>query len=385
MKARAKAVLELFKETFMEWSEDKAPRLAAALAYYALFSLAPLLIIVIAIAGVLFGEQAVSGQIFAQIQGIVGPEAARAIQDMVANADQPATGLVAGVVGLATILLGASGLFGQLQDALNTIWEVAPKPGRGIMATVRERFISFTMVLGVGFLLLISGVLSAAVTAVGPSLGNVVGGSSIPLRVLDVLISFVVITVLFAMIYRILPDVDIAWGDVWIGAAMTSLLFALGKYAISFYLAHSSTASSYGAAGSLVVMLVWIYYSAQILLLGAEFTQVYAHRYGKEIRPADNAVALTEEARAEQGMARPETVARQPGGGEAQEAVATEAQAAFARRANGATGDTSPLRRVARVVMAVGAAVVGVAAVGRSLRDAHAGGRRDGRKMSESG
>jgi membrane protein len=306
MRNRLKAVFNVLKDTFMEWNADKAPRLAAALAYYALFALAPLLIIVIAIAGLWFGQDAESGQIFNQIQGVVGPDAAKAIQDMVANANRPAAGVIATIIGIVTTLLGASGLFGQLQDALNTIWEVAPKPGLGIAETIKARFISFTMVLGIGFLLLISGVLSAALTAAEASAASVLGVPQVLLSVSDMALSFLVITLLFAMIFRILPDVQISWGDVWVGAIFTSLLFVLGKFLIGLYLAHGSTSSAFGAAGSLVVLLIWIYYSAQILLLGAEFTQVYARRYGKEIKPARNAIALTAAARAQQGMSQPE-------------------------------------------------------------------------------
>ena len=276
----AKTIWLLLKETFSEWSEDKASRLAAALAYYTIFSIAPLLIIAIAVAGLAFGQEAARGQLDRQIQGLVGQQSAELIQTMVESASKPTSGIIATVIAIATILFGASGLFGQLQDALNTIWEVEPKPGRGILGIIKDRFLSFTMVLGIGFLLLVSLVLSALLSALDPYLTDLLPGSIYLLQILNFVISFGVITLLFAMIYKILPDVKIAWSDVWIGAAVTSLLFALGKFLIGLYLGNSSAGSAYGAAGSLVILLLWIYYSAQILLFGAEFTQVYAKKYG---------------------------------------------------------------------------------------------------------
>ncbi|HJQ83928.1 MAG TPA: YihY/virulence factor BrkB family protein [Candidatus Binatia bacterium] len=294
----------LVREAFGDWSEDKAPRLGAALAYYTVFSIAPLLLIVIAIAGMVFGPEAARGQIVAQLETLIGPDAARAVQEMLANAQRPSAGIVATVVGVVTLLLGASGVFGQLQDALNTVWEVEPKPGRGIMGIVRDRFLSLTMVLGTGFLLLVSLVLSAVVASAGEVLRGLGPGLEAVGHVVELVISFGVVTLLFAGIFKYLPDVQIAWRDVWIGAVVTAFLFVVGKVAIGLYLGHASIASAYGAAGSLVVLLVWVYYSAQILLFGAELTQVYANRSGKRVRPAENAVRITEKDRAEQGIPR---------------------------------------------------------------------------------
>jgi membrane protein len=209
---------------------------------------------------------------------------------------------------LVTLLLGAAGLFGQLQDALNTIWEVAPKPGGGILAILRQRFISFTMVLGIGFMLLVSLVLSAAITLLGNFIFRFIPEQEFLLQLINFVLSFGIITVLFALIYKILPDAKIAWRDVWLGAAVTSLLFAIGKLLIGLYLGNSTIGSAYGAAGSFVVLLVWIYYSAQILLFGAEFTQVYARTYGSKIEPSANAVKLTEGERIKQGMPRKDRV-----------------------------------------------------------------------------
>jgi membrane protein len=300
------AVWDLLKEIFSEWSEDKAARLAAALAYYITFSLAPLLLIVIAIVGLLFGQEAVQGRVVEQIQGLVGPDGAQLVQTMLQSTRQSGSNIVATLIGIVTLLLGATGVFVQLQDALNTIWEVAPKPGRGVLGMVKDRLLSFTMLLGIGFLLLVSLAVSAGLAALSSFLGDLLPGLFEVAKVLDFVISLGVITLLFAMIYKFLPDVKIRWGDVWVGAAVTSLLFTVGKFLIGLYLGYSSAASVYGAAGSLAVLLIWIYYTAQIVLLGAEFTQVYAKRYGSRIVPGADAVFTSDEMRAQQGMPRAE-------------------------------------------------------------------------------
>jgi membrane protein len=270
---------ELVKETYSDWSEDKASRLAAALAYYTIFSIAPLVIIVIAIAGLAFDRELARGQIQAQIQSLVGEDGAGLVQSMVEGASNESTSVIATIIGVATLLFGASGVFGQLQDALNTIWEVEPKPGRGMMGIIRDRFISFTMVLGIGFLLMVSLVVSAALAGLNEYLGGMFDNMAYVGEGINFVISFGVITLLFAMIYKILPDVEIAWSDVWVGAVVTALLFTIGKFLIGLYLGHSAVASTFGAAGSLVIIVIWIYYSAQILFMGAEFTQVYAKRF----------------------------------------------------------------------------------------------------------
>lgn len=270
----------LLKETYQEWSEDKAPRLGAALAYYTLFSIAPLLIIVIAIVGLAFGQQAAQGEVVNQIGGWVGKDSAKAIQKMIESTREPTSGIVATVVGVLTLLFGATGVFSQLKDALNTMWDVTQKPRGGIMGFVIDRVLAFLMVLVIGFLLLMFLALSAGISALSNYINTLIPGFSYVLQVLNFVISFAAITLLFAAIYRVLPDTNIAWGDVWIGAAVTSLLFTIGKTLIGFYLGHVSAGSAYGAAGSLVVLLIWIYYSAQIFFFGAEFTQVYARKYG---------------------------------------------------------------------------------------------------------
>ncbi|MDQ5854513.1 MAG: YihY/virulence factor BrkB family protein [Chloroflexota bacterium] len=300
---------ELLKETYNDWSEDKAPRLGASLAYYTVFSLAPLLLIIISIAGLAFGQEAVEGRIVGQLGGLVGQDSAEAIQSMIQSARKPQTGVFATGIGLATLLFGASGVFGALHDALNTIWEVEPKPGRGVLGMIRDRFVSFTMVLGVGFLLMVGLVVSAGLAAVSTYLGGLLPFPSFVLQLLNIIISFGGITLLLAMIYKILPDVEIRWNDVWIGAAVTALLFTIGRFALGLYLGRGTFGSAYGVAGSLIIVLLWVYYSAQILFFGAEFTQVYANKYGSRVVPAPDAVPVTEEARARQGMPRREDVA----------------------------------------------------------------------------
>ena len=299
-----KDVVGLLKETYQEFSEDKVPRLGAALAYYTLFSLAPLLVVVIAIAGMVFGEEAARGQIVGAMGGLVGQQGAEAIQEMIKGASHQQSGIVATVIGLVTLLLGASGVFGELQASLNTIWEVTEKPGQGIVHIIRERFFSFSLVVGTGFLLLVSMVVTAGLQAFGQVLAGFMPGGDLFLQILNFLISFAVTTLLFALLYKVVPDAEITWRDVAIGAVVTAVLFSIGRYAIGFYLGRSATASTYGAAGSLVVVVLWIYYSSQILFFGAEFTQVYANRFGSRVQPAADAVPMTERQRIEQGMPR---------------------------------------------------------------------------------
>jgi membrane protein len=304
----ARVLWSLIKQTFAEWYEDKVPGLGAALAYYSVFSIAPLLLISIAFAGLLFERSAAQQQIIEQVQGFVGEDAARAIEKMIEKASAPATSTWALVTGLLVLVFGAGGAFGQLQDALNTIWEVAPRPGRGLKGIIRDRFLSFTMVLGVAFLLLVSLVISAAIAAVSGFFGDFLGRAIA--HVVNFVASFGVTTILFAMIYKILPDREVAWRDVWIGAVVTSVLFTAGKFVIGIYLGRSGVTSIFGAAGSLVGILLWVYYSSQILLLGAEFTQVYANRFNSRIRPTANAISLSSEDRAQQGIPSPEHKSR---------------------------------------------------------------------------
>ena len=284
---------KLIKETVAEWNEDNVPLFAAALAYYTMFSLAPLLLIAIAIAGFFFGEEAARGEIIGQIQGLVGREGAEAIQAMIQNANRPGSGgVIATITGVIILLFGASGVFGQLQVALNTIWEVKPKPGNGIKSFFQSRFLSFAMVLVIGFLLLVSLVISAVLAAISSYFGSLVPGFIVISQIANFVISFGVVTVLIAAIYKFLPDVNIPWENLWIGAGVTALLFNLGKFLLGLYLGSSGVSSAYGAAGSLVVLLIWVFYSAQILLFGAEFTQVYSRYRGLPIEPSKHAVRV---------------------------------------------------------------------------------------------
>jgi membrane protein len=279
-----KALWNLLKDTAAKWSQDQAPRLGAALAYYATFSLAPLLVITVAISGLVLGRKAATDQIIAGIQGLVGEDSATTIQVMIAKSNQPATGIITSLFGLAALLFGASGVFGELQQSLNAIWEIKRKPKRGLLATIKDKFFSFGMVLSTGFLLLLSLVISAGLAAVRNNVTGLMPGWDVIPQIMNFIISIAVITVLFALIFKYVPEAKIAWADVWIGAALTALLFTIGKALIGLYIGYSSLSSTYGAAASLVVILLWVYYSAQILFFGAEFTRVYAKTYGSCIR-----------------------------------------------------------------------------------------------------
>jgi membrane protein len=272
-------IWSLIRETVAEWIKDRASRKGAALAFYTVFSLAPLLIIAISIAGLFFGEEAARGEILVQMRDLLGPDGARAVQAVIENAAEPATGIWATLVGLVTLLVGATTALAELKDDLDEIWDAPPERIRGFWYLVRKRMLSVGMILALGFLLLVSLALSA-VTAAVSRLWGLDDSTSILLQLVNFGFSFVLVTALFAMIYKILPAVRIAWRDVTIGAIITALLFSIGKLLIGVYLGNSAIASTYGAAGSVILVLVWVYYSAQIFLLGAEFTKVYAFRFG---------------------------------------------------------------------------------------------------------
>ena len=261
------------------------PRLGASLAYYTLFALAPILVVAIAIGGLVFGPEAVRGEIVGQIQGLIGREGAEAVQAMLEGASQPGSSIAATVAGIITFFLGATGAFLELQTALNAIWHVEPKSdGSYWRVLVMQRVISFGLVVALGFLLLTSLLVSAALAAIHRYMGNAFPGVVVLWEALNVIVSLTVITLLFALIYKVLPDVKLSWRDVWIGALVTAGLFSIGRLVIGLYLGTASIASTYGAAGSVVVILVWVYYSAQIVLLGAEFTRAYVDEFGG--RPA---------------------------------------------------------------------------------------------------
>lgn len=274
------SLVALSKQTFAAWVDDYAPSMGAALAYYTLFSTAPLLLIAVSIAGLAFGPDAARGEIFAQLNDLIGDEGAAAAQTLLQSLNRPAQGIAGTVIGAATLLLGAASVFGELQNSLDRIWRVPPRRGAGLWTLIRARLVSFGMVLGIGFLLVVSLIASAAIAAFGKRYAHAFGAWALVAEALNFAISFAVVTALFAMIYKILPRVRIGWRDVWIGAAVTALLFTIGKSLIGLYLGRSGVASGFGAAGSLIVVILWTYYSAQIFLLGAEFTHVYARACG---------------------------------------------------------------------------------------------------------
>lgn len=271
----------LIRDAVNAWIDDYAPSMGAALSYYTVFSMGPLLVIVISLAGLVFGEDAVRGELFGQIDGLMGPEAAKGIQDVLSNVSKPATGIVGTVIGVAILLIGATTVFGELQDALDRIWR-APVRERsgGLWALLRARLLSFGMIVGVAFLLLVSLVLGAMVAALGKWWGGWFGGWEWLLQGLNALVGFVMTTVVFALVYQVMPRVKVAWSDVWVGAAVTAALFTIGRVLIGLYIGKTGVASGFGAAGSVAVIFVWVYYSAQVFLVGAEFTWLYAQRVG---------------------------------------------------------------------------------------------------------
>ncbi len=289
-----KPAIQLFKETFSEFSEDKCTRMAAALAYYTVFSIAPLLVIVIAIVGLVLSPQEAQQLIQEQMNGVLGPDGAAQVQSMVTSvSDVGSRGIIPLVLGVAGLLFGATGALSQLQDALNTAWDVRRDPEESsIMIIIMKRVLSLGMILGIAFLLLVSLVLSTVLSALGQELGALLGGgiSSVSLWIFNAVISLVVVTFLFAAIFKVLPDASIAWRDVWRGAFLTAVLFEIGKFLISFYMGQSDPTSAFGAAGALALLLVWVYYSSIILFFGAEFTQAWAARSGREIEPDSGAI-----------------------------------------------------------------------------------------------
>lgn len=283
-----KQTRSLFRQTLSAWSDDYAPSMGAALAYYTMFSIAPLLLIIIAVAGWVFGAEAARGEILAQLDGLMGKDGATMIEGLLKSVSEPDKSATAAVIGVVVLLLGATSVFGELQDALDRIWRAPVKvKTRGIFSLLRARALSFGMIIGIGFLLMVSLVVSAGLSALGKWWSPIFAGWEVVAELVNFIVSLALITVLFALIYKIMPRVKVAWRDVWIGAAVTSLLFTIGKLLIGFYIGKSAVASGFGAAGSLAVLLLWVYYSAQIFLLGAEFTWVYAHARGSRQDKAD--------------------------------------------------------------------------------------------------
>ena len=287
---RLREVWTIIKEAAKSWMDDNATRLSAALAFYTILSIAPLLVIVTAIVGWRFGDEAASSLLQDQMRGLVGEAGAEVAKTAVENAKEPKSGILATVIGIGTLLFGASGVFGELQGALNTVWGVKPKPGRGIWGTIRARFLSFGMVLVIGFVLLVSLVMTTALQAGAKYMEGLMPGVPTLLLVANFVVTFLVITLLFALIFKFLPDAQIAWKDVWFGALATAGLFTLGKYLIGLYLSQAAPGSAFGAAGSVVAFVIWVYYSGLIVLFGAELTEVTAQYAGRQIRPAKDAV-----------------------------------------------------------------------------------------------
>jgi membrane protein len=278
---RPRDLWRLARQAVDAWIDDYAPSMGAALAFYTMFSIAPLFVIVIAVAGLAYGADAAEGRIIAELGGLIGTDGATAVQGLIRSASSKGASVVASLVGFGVLLVGATTVFSELQSDLDRIWQ-APRASRpsGVWGLLRARFLSFGLILGIGFILLVSLVLSAVLTAIGTWWSPFVGHWQVVLEVLDFVIGLVVITLLFAMIYKLLPSVPIAWRDVWTGAIVTAILFSVGKYLIGLYIGKSGVVSGFGATGSLAVLLLWVYYSAQIFLLGAEFTFAYAHGFG---------------------------------------------------------------------------------------------------------
>jgi len=331
-----KGVVFLLKETFKEWSRDNASQLGAALAYYTALSLAPLLVLVVVVLSLVFGNTSAQGEIAERAQSVAGQDAARVIRTILRNTNTSGSGVLATIISIGMLMFGASGVFGQLKQALNTVWELKQRPGRGATGMLKERLVSFGMVLVAGSLLVVSLTLDTVLAGLSGALGSRL--SALPdliqlvellrtLRFVKFLFSFGVFTLLFAFIYKAVPDAEVAWKDVWIGGAATSLLFTGGNLLIGIYLGRSSVGSAYGAAGSLVALLVWVYYSAQVFFFGAEFTQVYAEIHGSRILPDEDAVALVREERTRQevfGMMRPRLMGLGRKKAKEEEAVETE-------------------------------------------------------------
>jgi membrane protein len=287
---------QLVKGSVMAWSDDYAPSMGAALSYYMLFSIAPLLLIVISVAGLVFGPDAARGEIFGQLQGLMGDEGAHAVERLLQNVDKPEEGVIGALTGIGVLLLGATTVFNELQNDLDRIWRVEDTKTSGLWSLLRTRLLSFGMVLGMALLLMVSLVVSAILAALGKWWAPAFAGWQTLAHTADITVSFLLMSVVFAAIYKIMPRARIRWRDVWVGAAVTAALFAVGKFLIGLYLGRASVGSAFGAAGSLVVVMVWVYYSAQIFLLGAEFTRVYAHAHGSHQGEAVAPVQLSRRA-----------------------------------------------------------------------------------------
>lgn len=290
-----KNTFHILKQSFTGFMDDKGLKLSASLSYYTVFSLAPLLLLMISLAGLFFGKEAIQGHVFAEINGLIGNAAAAQIQEMIKSVELSGKTTTAVIIGAVTLVIGATTVFGEIQDSINMIWKVKAKPKRGWLKLIKDRLLSSSLIVGLGFLLIVSLMVNGALLALSDMIKSYFPDITVLLfNILNIVISFVVITLLFGVIFKILPDAKIAWKDVRMGAFFTACLFMLGRYLIGIYIETTSTGSAYGAAGSLIIILVWVYYTAAILYFGAEFTRVYADFIGARIEPADYAVYVEE-------------------------------------------------------------------------------------------
>lgn len=302
-RTRVTQVGSILKATVMDWIDDNAARVAASLAFYTLLSMAPLILLTIALVGALLGAESARARVLAEVGAVVGPQAAGALSAIVESAHRSNSSFISSVIGFVVLFVGASGVFGELQYALDTIWGVKPKPGRGVMGVIRDRLFSFSMVIAIAFVLLVSLIITTLLSAVGRFIADSLPGGALLWQCANMAVSIGVITLLFAIIFKVVPDVQVRWRDVGFGAFVTAVLFSAGKYALGLYLGTSTVASSFGAAGSVVALVIWVYYSSQLVFLGAEFTQVLVRRNGVDIKPSKNAMFLDEQTH-EQRVAR---------------------------------------------------------------------------------
>ncbi len=286
-----KGLWEVLKNSFKGFGDDKVTKMSGSLAYYTVFSMAPLLIMIISLAGIFLGREAVEGKIYGQLAGFVGADTAAQLQEIIKNASLAGKSKIAAIIGGITLLIGATTVFAEIQDSINTIWGLKPKPKKGWLKLIQNRFLSFSVIASLGFLLLVSLGVTALIEGLSERLrANFPEVTVVVFYIINLVLTLIVVTSIFAVIFKVLPDANIKWRDVWSGAIATAVLFILGKFAISFYISKSEVGSTYGAAGSLVVLLLWIYYSSIILYFGAEFTKAYALKYGSEIHPSKYAV-----------------------------------------------------------------------------------------------
>lgn len=311
---KRKELITVIKESFSEWSKDNASTLAAALSYYSMFSLAPILVIIVSVAGFILGSEGRGQQLIRQVGQFVGPQIADMLQSVVQKAHQGSTGLIATIISAVVVIIGAAGVFYQLRKSLNIIWEVEPKQGKGIKYLIKNQVLSFLSVFFIGFLLFVALAASTSLSELSGHFEGIIPGGRYAIQGINVLIFFVIGTLLFAAVFKLLPDAEIAWSDVWIGAAITSILFSIGKFAIGLYLGKSTMASPYGAAGSLVILLAFIYYASNIFFIGAEFTQIYSNHFGSKIVPSEHGQPTPHEEPSEPNQpSEPEKEKSQPG------------------------------------------------------------------------